>query len=109
MERIIANLDKVKLKLDEAFFYLDEIEELVQDEVLDGEAASRVGEANDRLTKELSSLGHKVAELQDILRALEEREEGGAEGEAGETEQGCLLYTSPSPRDRTRSRMPSSA
>ena len=23
--------------------------------------------------------------------------------------QGCLLYTSPSPRDRTRSRMPSSA
>ena len=25
------------------------------------------------------------------------------------TEEGCLLYTSPSPRDRTRSRMPSSA
>jgi len=24
-------------------------------------------------------------------------------------ESGCLLYTSPSPRDRTRSRMPSSA
>ena len=26
-----------------------------------------------------------------------------------ETRQACLLYTSPSPRDRTRSRMPSSA
>ena len=26
-----------------------------------------------------------------------------------ETNKGCLLYTSPSPRDRTRSRMPSSA
>ena len=26
-----------------------------------------------------------------------------------ETVSGCLLYTSPSPRDRTRSRMPSSA
>ena len=25
------------------------------------------------------------------------------------TDNGCLLYTSPSPRDRTRSRMPSSA
>ena len=25
------------------------------------------------------------------------------------TQKGCLLYTSPSPRDRTRSRMPSSA
>ena len=27
----------------------------------------------------------------------------------GEMWKGCLLYTSPSPRDRTRSRMPSSA
>ena len=27
----------------------------------------------------------------------------------GEVTEGCLLYTSPSPRDRTRSRMPSSA
>ena len=32
---------------------------------------------------------------------------GGAAGAAGAA--GCLLYTSPSPRDRTRSRMPSSA
>ena len=32
---------------------------------------------------------------------------GGHEG--GEEQTGCLLYTSPSPRDRTRSRMPSSA
>ena len=29
--------------------------------------------------------------------------------EAVSTYNGCLLYTSPSPRDRTRSRMPSSA
>ena len=27
----------------------------------------------------------------------------------GNVNKGCLLYTSPSPRDRTRSRMPSSA
>ena len=27
----------------------------------------------------------------------------------GQIPKGCLLYTSPSPRDRTRSRMPSSA
>ena len=31
---------------------------------------------------------------------------GGPQGSGVET---CLLYTSPSPRDRTRSRMPSSA
>ena len=28
---------------------------------------------------------------------------------SGVQDEGCLLYTSPSPRDRTRSRMPSSA
>ena len=32
MERIIGNLDKAKLKLDEAFFYLDEIEDLIQED-----------------------------------------------------------------------------
>ena len=31
------------------------------------------------------------------------------EDETEEPPEGCLLYTSPSPRDRTRSRMPSSA
>ena len=40
-------------------------------------------------------------------KARAEREKARAEAIArGET---CLLYTSPSPRDRTRSRMPSSA
>ena len=41
---------------------------------------------------------------------------GGRGGEEGDrvvveaaAHRGCLLYTSPSPRDRTRSRMPSSA
>ena len=38
-----------------------------------------------------------------ISKALEERKQKIAEGLS------CLLYTSPSPRDRTRSRMPSSA
>ena len=33
----------------------------------------------------------------------------GFQGLKGAPKQSCLLYTSPSPRDRTRSRMPSSA
>ena len=42
------------------------------------------------------------------------KKEGGKEEAARERREfycdnGCLLYTSPSPRDRTRSRMPSSA
>lgn len=77
MERIIANLDKVKLKLDEAFFYLDEIEELIQEDELSDEAGARVTQASERLTGELAALSRRVAELQDILRALEQQEGGG--------------------------------
>ena len=33
----------------------------------------------------------------------------GAAAGGGMTQKGCLLYTSPSPRDRQKSRMPSSA
>ena len=49
-----------------------------------------------------------------VLVALDQQSpdisQGVSEGEGLHAEQGaCLLYTSPSPRDRTRSRMPSSA
>ena len=40
---------------------------------------------------------------------IEDAENEKAEATALQFEQACLLYTSPSPRDRTRSRMPSSA
>ena len=39
---------------------------------------------------------------------VEKRQHAAPVADAGELI-GCLLYTSPSPRDRTRSRMPSSA
>ena len=42
-----------------------------------------------------------------VMRPFEP--EGGAYGGKGPLSESCLLYTSPSPRDRTRSRMPSSA
>ena len=38
-----------------------------------------------------------------------QREELSLAIEAEQAEKGCLLYTSPSPRDRQKSRMPSSA
>ena len=78
MEKIIANLDKAKLKLDEAFFYLDEIEELIQEDELSAEAGSKVSLATERLTSELSALSGRVAELEEILAALDQRE--AAEG-----------------------------
>jgi hypothetical protein len=72
VENIIANLDKAKLKLDEAFFYLDEIEELIQEDELSAETGSKVSQATERLTTELSGLSGRVAELKDILAALEQ-------------------------------------
>jgi hypothetical protein len=77
LERIIGNLDKAKLKLDEAFFYLDEIEELIQEDELSEAAGSKVSQATERLTSELASLSGKVAELQSILLALDEQQSGG--------------------------------
>jgi hypothetical protein len=74
LERIIGNLDKAKLKLDEAFFYLDEIEELIQEDELDEASGSKVSQATERLTSELSTLSGKVAELQSILSALDEQQ-----------------------------------
>ena len=76
MERIIGNLDKAKLKLDEAFFYLDEIEELIQEDELEEAAGSKVSQATERLTSELAALSGKVAELQSILSALDEQQGG---------------------------------
>ena len=46
------------------------------------------------------------------IQALQEKGLLAAPGQKGRKRAlstGCLLYTSPSPRDRTRSRMPSSA
>ena len=43
------------------------------------------------------------------IKVLEQQPTSEVKPEAFSYLQGCLLYTSPSPRDRTRSRMPSSA
>ena len=82
LEKIIGNLDKAKLKLDEAFFYLDEIEELIQEDDLSADAGAKVSQAAGRLTAELSALSGRVAELEDILSALDNQRagEGSTEG-----------------------------
>jgi hypothetical protein len=79
MERIIANLEKAKLKLDEAFFYLDEIEELIEEGEFDDDTSARVGQANERLVSELAGLSSKVADLQNILRMLDQQSDTTSE------------------------------
>jgi hypothetical protein len=79
VDRILGNLDKAKLKLDEAFFYLDEIEELIQEDDLSEAAGPKVSQAAERLANELAALSGRVTELEDILVALNEQGEAGAD------------------------------
>ena len=71
-----------------------------------------VEEQSDQIDK----LKQEVKELKDEINRLK-KEQGvpvfppkkDKSSEESDGSKGCLLYTSPSPRDRTRSRMPSSA
>ena len=62
----------------------------------------------DKVLESLDELVEKGKLTREEAAAMSEKivEEGKVETEKAKT---CLLYTSPSPRDRTRSRMPSSA
>ena len=51
-----------------------------------------------------TALHARIAKSPDLQRVLQEEREALVD-----MAESCLLYTSPSPRDRTRSRMPSSA
>ena len=58
----------------------------------------------------LSHAGPKMQDLQDNpIRAVNVVSKYGSNVGTARTNMGCLLYTSPSPRDRQKSRMPSSA
>ena len=61
-------------------------------------------DSNPRLRSALAAARAANMPKDNIERVLKR-----AEGGEGENYDDCLLYTSPSPRDRTRSRMPSSA
>jgi len=69
---------------------------------------SMINEIEDQLREVFSKKKQEVErELEERIRR--EREEAQKRLEDLDKEMTCLLYTSPSPRDRTRSRMPSSA
>ena len=61
----------------------------------------------DKLTKE--HINNIVRDITNTYPETEPAEIQSLAFEATTLVRGCLLYTSPSPRDRTRSRMPSSA
>ena len=63
--------------------------------------------ANGRVVKGINFVG--LRDAGDPVEAAERYDKEGADELCFLDINACLLYTSPSPRDRTRSRMPSSA
>ena len=63
----------------------------------------------DRYEQISSALNDKIDRLKGADKAQLAMYASGLEKRLLEASKVCLLYTSPSPRDRTRSRMPSSA
>ena len=99
------SLDQVRLsqRLDAAEIFLAGGEALLEDFEAQIELREQAQEASERLGRKLAALGlnpdislHDLQALMDLKRAESLLED-------------CLLYTSPSPRDRQKSRMPSSA
>ena len=72
----------------------------------------RRSKAQQRRQRFLQGLSIERLESRQLLYGVTDTPHGAVPGhDLGDTIQAdvCLLYTSPSPRDRTRSRMPSSA
>ena len=65
-------------------------------------------EQNFKLKTESKSLRNSIMELRNKIERLEQDNQRLIINSSAK-KNNCLLYTSPSPRDRTRSRMPSSA
>ena len=73
--------------------------------------ARRVASAETQITMQTASFGVAYIEtrFEAMIGAMAVAELAGAHADGHDALVICLLYTSPSPRDRTRSRMPSSA
>ena len=120
--RNVDDADVLKCLRMLTFLPLEQINEM------DSWEGSQLNKAKEILAFELTSLVHGEEEAKKAETSAKALFGGGASGEMPTTElsetdltdgaidvmsalvlTGCLLYTSPSPRDRTRSRMPSSA
>ena len=79
---------------------------LIPDDEADDDSNDEEENGDDAGTPTQAAEG--ASQLMEELSVQEKGEENSTAGAAA-VESGCLLYTSPSPRDAHRSRMPSSA
>ena len=70
--------------------------------------AGKIQSATDAKNKALQNMSHEL-EGEDLQEITTKDTKSGTKFKVRVKDKNCLLYTSPSPRDRTRSRMPSSA
>ena len=93
-------------KVEASGLYEQEINEaeLKVDELLATAVWARAG-----IHASMRPSGKQEVDEEVYAKTLEEVEAGKAKRPLSARKKCCLLYTSPSPRDRTRSRMPSSA
>ena len=66
-------------------------------------------EASEQVAPAGSGGYHEISIPDELFQEQSTQESDTEQAVTTESEEPCLLYTSPSPRDRTRSRMPSSA
>ena len=77
-----------------------------------GKAAHEKGTAHEFTSEEArraGSLSHGNRQAAESSTRTGSSRQSARKDEGSAREEGCLLYTSPSPRDRQKSRMPSSA
>ena len=92
----------------------EEEEDLIEEEEVEVEEEMENIDQDQELHINKMRMETKLLKVKDNKDNLSEENQGKkiihlTEEMALEEEEDCLLYTSPSPRDRTRSRMPSSA
>ena len=97
--------DEEQIGYAEAMRELEEILDALEDDDLDVDVlATKVERASALIQLCRNRIGNARIQVEKVVASLDEPTEG-----VDTLFDDCLLYTSPSPRDRTRSRMPSSA
>jgi len=117
-KKVVDNQQTVNAALETLRQQLEELESVVKGQGLADllNQIERLNRENAQLKGEIEVLTHQLTQMEqrekDLyvdtdarIRTIEENLTANQTAAA----QACLLYTSPSPRDRTRSRMPSSA
>ena len=108
------NIDQV-IRLDnewkQARFDVDQLRKSRNEAARSIAAAKKSGdsEAVNKIMNEVSSIGNKIEELSKMADDFLQNRDSIRMRVPNVLHESCLLYTSPSPRDRSLSRMPSSA